>query len=64
VIVEEKKENGEEKTGKTAQRVCHAYTWGANDAGQLGGRDQTFARPTPTRVASFPTSDYVVREGV
>ena len=36
----------------------------ANDAGQLGGRDQTFARPTPTRVASFPTSDYVVREGV
>jgi hypothetical protein len=63
VLVEEKKENGEEKTGKTAQRVCHAYTWGANDAGQLGGRDQTFARPTPTRVASFPTSDYVVREG-
>jgi alpha-tubulin suppressor-like RCC1 family protein len=64
VLVEEKKENGEEKTGKTAQRVFHAYTWGANDAGQLGGRDQTFARPTPTRVASFPTSDYVVREGV
>jgi alpha-tubulin suppressor-like RCC1 family protein len=63
VLVEEKKENGEgeEKTGKTARRVCHAYTWGANDAGQLGGRDQTFARPTPTRVASFPTSDYVVR---
>ena len=63
VVVEEKKD--EEKTGKAAGRVFHVYTWGVNDAGQLGGRDRVFARPTPTRVASFPTSDYVVSsEGV
>ena len=45
-----------------ATRRLHVYTWGANDANQLGpgAGDRAPARPTPTRVATFRTS-YVVR---
>ena len=42
---------------RATRRLC-VYTWGANDAGQLGGTDRAPARPTPTRVASFRTSYY------
>jgi len=41
-----------------ATRRLHVYTWGANDANQLGPGfgDRAPARPTPTRVATFRTS--------
>ena len=47
-----------ETAGAKATRRLSVYTWGANDAGQLGGTDAAVARPTPTRVASFRTSYY------
>jgi hypothetical protein len=60
----EKDASSSERVGASgaATRRLHVYTWGANDANQLGPGfgDRAPARPTPTRVATFRTS-YVVR---
>jgi len=74
VVAERRKRNGEtendasesddasssERAGASgaATRRLHVYTWGANDANQLGPGvgDRAPARPTPTRVATFRTS--------
>jgi len=62
--VSEKDASSSERVGASgaATRRLHVYTWGANDANQLGPvfGDRAPARPTPTRVATFRTS-YVVR---
>ena len=75
VVAERRKRDGEdassesdassserERASGAATRRLHVYTWGANDANQLGPGpgDRAPARPTPTRVATFRTS-YVVR---